>query len=198
MIIQSLEQKTRLALATVLIAVVGSAVVSIVTILGAFRYVQNERANIYVVDGNIPFLAQRTKYEAKFEMEAEAHIQKFHDYFFTLPPDEKTIEYQGKRSLYLGDESVLKQRKALEESGFYSEMVASSAFSTLICDSIQFNKDTRDFKFFGTQLIQRPTNTETRSLITSGKIVNSARSHNNVHGLLITNWKILQNNLISE
>ena len=61
MLIQSLEQKTRLALTTVLLTVIGSTVICACCIFYCAKLVTEERNQIYVLDGDIPFLAERSK-----------------------------------------------------------------------------------------------------------------------------------------
>ena len=193
MLIQSLEQKTRLALMTVLLTIVGCTVICIA--LGAYTYklISEERSQIYVLDGDIPFLAQRAKLEANFTMEAKAHIQLFHHYFFTLPPDDKYIEWTMNKAMYMADGSALKQKRAMQETGFFNDIVSSSATCTIMCDSINFEEKTRKFTYYGTQTIRRPSKTLRRSLVTTGNIENTERTENNPHGLLIVRWKTLKN-----
>ena len=76
MLIQNLEKKTRLALATVVFTVIGSTLLCIFTIFYAFNILQEERNQIYVLDGDIPFLAQRAKLETNFIMEAKACFRR--------------------------------------------------------------------------------------------------------------------------
>jgi hypothetical protein len=85
MLIQSLESKTRLALMTVLLTIIGNVVICGTLVVYGAKVLTEERNQVYVLDGNIPFLAQRSQQEANFVMEAKAHIQLFHQYFFTLP-----------------------------------------------------------------------------------------------------------------
>lgn len=92
MIIQSLEQKTRLAMTTVLISVAGSVVLCGIVLFWCFNMVTRERNQIYILDGEIPFLAQRAQLETTFKIEAEAHINQFHQFFFNLPPDNEYIQ----------------------------------------------------------------------------------------------------------
>lgn len=193
MLIQSLEQKTRLAMMTVLITVVGCTVVCLGLFAYGYKIISEERSQIYVIDGDIPFLAERTKQEANFVMEAKAHIQLFHHYFFTLPPDEKYIEWTVGKAMYMADASALKQKKAMEETGFFSDIVSSTATCTIVCDSINFDEKSRKFMYYGTQTIRRPSKTIHRQLITTGYIQNSIRTENNPHGLVITRWKTLKN-----
>lgn len=193
MLIQSLEQKTRLALMTVLLTVIGSVVVCGLTVFYCTRLVAQERSQIYILDGDIPFLAERSLQEANFVMEAKAHIQLFHQYFFTLPPDDDYIKWSLGKALYMADGTAMKQKQAMEENGFYSDIISSSAVCTIKCDSIQFNEHEKKFKYFGTQLIKRRSRDLKRSIITVGEIENVPRTQNNPHGLLITNWRTLEN-----
>ena len=193
MLIQSLEQKTRLALMTVLLTVIGSVVVCGLTVFYCTRLVEQERSQIYILDGDIPFLAERSLQEANFVMEAKAHIQLFHQYFFNLPPDDDYIKWTLGKALYMADGTAMKQKQAMEENGFYSDIISSSAVCTIKCDSIQFDEHEKKFKYFGTQLIKRRSRDLKRSIITVGEIENVPRTQNNPHGLLITNWRTLEN-----
>lgn len=193
MLIQSLEQKTRLALMTVLITVIGCVVICGFTVIKCMSLVESERSQIYILDGDIPFLAERAQLEENFVMEAKAHVQLFHHYFFNLPPDDAYIKWTVGKAMYMADGSALKQHQALNEKGFYSDIVSSSAVCMIKCDSINFDEHEKTFTYYGTQLIKRRTREQLRSLITTGKIETVPRTQNNPHGLMITNWKTLEN-----
>jgi conjugative transposon TraK protein len=193
MLIQSLEQKTRLALTTVILTVVGCAAICIFTIYQSARLVSKERSQIYTLDRDIPFLAERSLQEANFVMEAKAHIQLFHQYFFNLPPDDDYIKWTLGKAMYMADGTAMKQKQAMEENGFYSDIISSSAVCTIKCDSIKLDEHARKFKYYGTQLIKRRSRDLRRSIITVGELENVPRTQNNPHGLLIINWRTLEN-----
>lgn len=193
MLIQSLEQKTRLALMTVVMAVAGCVTICGITVYYCSKLVTEERSQIYVIDGDIPFLAERSKQEANFAMEAKAHIQLFHQYFFNLPPDDDYIKWTLGKAMYMADGTAMKQKQAMEENGFYSDVISSSAVCTIICDSIQLNEHERKFTYYGTQLIKRRSRDMRRSIVTVGELVNVPRTRNNPLGLLIVNWRTLEN-----
>ena len=197
MLIQSLEQKTRLALTTVVLMDVSSMVACGLCLYWCVGLVKEERSQIYVLDGDIPFLAQRTKAEADFVMEAKAHIRLFHQYFFNLPPDDDYIKWTLGKAMYMADGTALKQKQAMDENGFYSDIVSSSAVCTVVCDSITLDEQTRQFKYYGTQLIHRRSRDMKRSLITAGQLESVPRTRNNPHGLLITKWRTLENKDLS-
>ena len=121
------------------------------------------------------------------------NIEKFHQYFFNLPPDNDYIKWTVGKAMYMADGTALKQKQALDENGFYSDIISSSAVCTIICDSIQFDEHTRKFSYYGTQIIKRRTRDLKRSLLTTGFIENVPRTQNNPHGLMITNWRTLEN-----
>jgi conjugative transposon TraK protein len=193
MLIQSLERKTRLALMTVLFTIVGNVVICGMLIAYGAKVLSEERNQVYVLDGDIPFLAQRSQEEANFVMEAKAHIQLFHQYFFTLPPDDDYIKWTLGKAMYMADGTAIKQKEAMEENGFFSDIVSSSATCTIMCDSIRLDEHSRKFTYYGTQSIRRRTKKIRRTLITTGALENVPRTQNNPHGLLITHWRTLKN-----
>ncbi len=178
---------------TVLAAVAGCTLICGFTIITCLNMVNKERQQIYVLDGDIPFLAERAQLEANFTMEARAHIQLFHQYFFNLPPDNDYIKWTVGKAMYMADGTALKQKQALDENGFYSDIISSSAVCTIICDSINFDEHERKFTYYGTQLIKRRTRDLKRTMVTTGYIENVPRSQNNPHGLMITNWRTIEN-----
>lgn len=178
---------------TVLISVAGSVVLCGIVLFWCFNMVTRERNQIYILDGEIPFLAQRAQLETTFKIEAEAHINQFHQFFFNLPPDNEYIQYTIGKAMYLADASALKQKQAMTENGFYSDIVSSSAVCSIMCDSISLNQETLEFTYYGKQLIKRRTSQIRRSMITTGKLQSVPRSKNNPHGLLICNWRTLEN-----
>lgn len=117
MLIESLAQKTKLALMTVLATIGGCAVICGFTVWCCISLVTKEREQIYILDGDIPFLAQRAQLEANFTMEAKAHIQLFHQYFFNLPPDNDYIKWTVGKAMYMADGTALKQKQAMDENG---------------------------------------------------------------------------------
>lgn len=193
MVIEKLETKIKLAGFISLIAIVISAMVSVVVFFISTQMVNEARKTIYVLDGNVPILATQTNQEVNIEIEAKSHIQTFHQLFFSLPPDDEYINYTIEKAMYLIDESGLKQKNALQEKGFYAGIMAQSASFSIMCDSILFNKEEMSFKYFGTQRIERKTSIVKRQLITEGKLRQITRTNNNPHGLIICDYKTVIN-----
>ena len=193
MLIESLEKKTRLAMVTVMLALGASTVICAACFYFCTSLVREQQNQVYVLDGTIPFMAERSKNEMTFNIEAKAHIQLFHQYFFDLSPDDEYLKWTFSKAMYLADESALRQKQAIEETGFYSQLLSSSAVETIICDSIKLNEEEMSFTYYGTQMIERRTNSIRRSITTVGRLQNVPRTQNNPHGLMITNWRTLEN-----
>ena len=199
MIIKNIEAKVRLA--TFIAG--GSFLVSIVIVLlvslFAFRQVQNARKRVYVLDANYaPMVARQTDVQLNRTAEYKAHVNLFHTLFFSLTPDDRFIEYQMKRAMYLIDQTGALQYNNLKENGFFSSILSSSAVLTLRTDSIIVDPARKYFRYYGKQKIDRSSSTIIRSLITEGYLRDlPIRSENNPHAVLITRWKTLENKDLS-
>lgn len=128
-------------------------------------------------------------------VEARDHVKMFHHYFFTLDPDDKVIESNINKALYLADASAKQQYDNLKENGYYSNLISGNISQELQVDSIEININVYPFyfRFKGQQKIIRPTTIITRSLVTEGYLRNVSRSDNNSHGFLIERWRTLEN-----
>lgn len=193
MVIKNLENKIKLVLVICLMFLGGCVVISVFSIMTARGMVNDAHNKIYVLDGNVPILVQRTTMDESLDIEAKSHVEMFHYYFFTLAPDEKYIKYTMDKCLYLVDESGLAQYNALKEKGFYSSIMGTSSIFSIYCDSIDFNKETMEFTYYGRQRIERRTSVLMRRLVTAGKLRRVPRTENNPHGLLIINWHTVLN-----
>ncbi|RZM29903.1 MAG: conjugative transposon protein TraK [Pedobacter sp.] len=193
--IKNIEAKVRLA--TFLSAgsfVMAGTIVLIVSFF-TYRQVSDARKSVYVLDANsVPLLARQTNLQMNRAAEYRSHVNLFHSLFFSLTPDDKYIEYQMKKAMYLVDESGALQYNNLKEKGFFNSILSSSAVLTLQTDSIFIDDVRKYFRYYGRQKIDRRSSTIIRSLVTEGYLKDlEIRSDNNPHAVLITRWKTLEN-----
>lgn len=193
MVIKNLENKIKLVIIVCAMVVLGCAVISVSSMVIARGMVDDAHKKIYVLDGNVPILVQRTTMDETLDVEARNHVELFHYYFFTLAPDDKYIKYTLDKAMYLVDETGLAQYNALKEKGFYNNIMGTSAVFSIFCDSINLDMEKMQFTYYGRQRIERRTNILMRQLVTAGELKRVPRSENNPHGLLITNWRTLLN-----
>ena len=193
MVIKNLENKIKLVGIICTFFLTGCIIISLGSIWTARGMVVDAQQKIYVLDGNVPVLVERTTMDETLDVEAKSHVERFHHLFFTLAPDDKYINYTMSKAMYLVDETGLAQYNTLKEKGFYNNIMGTSAVFSIFCDSISFDQEKMEFTYFGRQRIERRTNILTRELVTAGRLKRVPRTENNPHGPLITNWRTLLN-----
>ena len=150
---------------------------------------------VYILAGDKALEAYSSGRKDNVPVEAKDHVTMFHQYFFTLDPDDKVIDANLAKAMYLADRSAKKQYDNLKETGYYSNIISGNISQKIYVDSVMV--DTRQqpyyFKCFATMRIIRPNSIVTRNLITEGFLRNVARSDHNPHGFLIERWSTLEN-----
>ncbi|MGO3307653.1 MAG: conjugative transposon protein TraK [Sphingobacterium sp.] len=192
-IIKNIESKIKMATLLSVLSFVVSLTIVITNLIYSNKQVADARKTIYILDKGTPILAKQTDQQVNRPVEYKAHVDLFHSLFFTMTPDDKYIEYQMNKAMYLVDESGMQQYNNLKEKGFFSQIMSSSAVLTIETDSIQLDVPNRYFKFYGKQRIDRRTSFIIRSLVTEGYLEDVPRSQNNPHGIIIQRWRTLEN-----
>lgn len=192
-IIKNIESKIKMATLVSVLSFTVSLAIVIGVILFTSRQMSEARKTIYILDKGTPILAKQTDQHVNRPVEYKAHVDLFHSLFFTLTSDDKYIQYQMKKAMYLVDESGIQQYNNLKEKGLFSQIMSSSAVLTIETDSIQLDIPKRYFKYYGKQRIERRTSYVIRSLVTEGYLQDVPRSQNNPHGIIIHRWRTLEN-----
>lgn len=197
MLVKSIEQKIKInkviSIATIFFAVI----VVIAGFFYSYKLVEDSRKSIYIIDNGVPILVKQTDELLNRPVEYKSQIELFHRLFFTLPPDDKYIKENIEKSLYIIDDTGKKEYTNLREKGFYNQLVSSSSMMTIQTDSIKVDNVGKKFIYFGRQMINRKTAIIIRKLVTEGNFIDVTRTPNNAHGVLLQNWKILDNSEIS-
>jgi conjugative transposon TraK protein len=196
-LIKNIEGKIKLSLAVSFGAFITAIIISTISFSYARRMINEEKRQIYVLNNNIPLVATKENVLDNRQAEYKAHIAAFHDFFFSYPPDNEYIESQLKKAMYLVDASGAQQYNTLKEKGFFNTIVSTSSTITLSMDSINLDMNSMHWVYYGKEKIDRPSMTVVRSLVTEGNIKDIPRSFNNPHGVLITNWKTIDNKDLS-
>ncbi|MBZ4187614.1 conjugative transposon protein TraK [Niabella sp. 3A5MI-3] len=175
-------------------------VVGVMLLCGYIVYRTNvtlttNKGKVYVmVNGK---LIEAVAMERNIPVELRDHIRTFHTLFFTLSPDEKAIQTQISKALYLADGSARREYQNLKEAGYYNNIISGNISQTIDIDSIELDMSITPYRFrcLGRQYITRPTSVLTRSIVTQGYVrTGMLQSDNNSHGFLIERWEIVSNN----
>lgn len=157
--------------------------------------VQDSRSKVYVLDNGAAFSATMKSSAVTRSDEIRDHLQSFHDLFFNLPPDLKMIEANVERALNFADKSAYKYYDNLRESGFYKNLVNADAFQQIAVDSVKINVGVYPYqaRVFCSQWITRSSNMSRFALVTQCRLMEVPRSPKNLHGLMITEFEVVEN-----
>jgi conjugative transposon TraK protein len=165
----------------------------------SYNLVGSTQQKIYVLVNGKALEAYASDRKDNIAVEARDHIKVFHQLFFTLSPDDKVINENISKALYLADMSAKREYDNLKENSYYSNIISGNVNQTIQVDSVHLdiNQYPFYFKCYAVEQITRTTSIVNRSLITDGYLRNVSRSDNNSHGFLIERWKTLENKDLS-
>ena len=175
--------------------VAGCIIISIFIAYKSYQLASQSQQKIFILANGKALEAYSADRKDNIPVEAKDHVKMFHHFFFTLDPDEKVIQSNINKALYMADGSAKQQYDNLKENGYYSNVVSGNISQEIQMDSITINTDVYPFyfRYKGVQRIIRPTTIVTRTLITEGYLRNVSRSDNNSHGFLVEKWRTLEN-----
>lgn len=154
---------------------------------------------VYILASGKALEAFASDRKENIPVEARDHIRSFHQCFFTLDPDEKVINTNITRALYLADGSAKRLYDNLTESGYYAGIISGNISQEITVDSIALDMGSYPwyFRCYATQHIIRTSSIVTRDLVTEGWLRSVSRSDNNPHGFLIERWNTIENRDLS-
>lgn len=194
--LQNIETSFKQIRLYAIVFVVLCAGVSGYAVWHSYRFAEQQREKIYVLDnGKSLMLALAQDASLNRPVEAKEHTRRFHELFFTLAPDKKAIEQNMNRAFYLSDKSAYNYYKDLAEKGYYNRIISGNINQRIEIDSLHcdFNSYPYTVKTYARQFIIRSSNITERSLITSCKLINSVRSDNNPQGFTLSDFIIEEN-----
>jgi conjugative transposon TraK protein len=192
---KNIESSFQLIRGTCMAAIIGCFCFGSYLFYAETKAVERAQQRLYILASGKVLEAMASNRKDNIPVEARDHIRTFHILFFTLDPDERVIDGNIGRAVYLADASADKVYKNLKEAGYYSDVISNNITQRVQIDSVFVNTDSYPYYFrcYGAETITRPTSVVTRELLTEGYLRDVERSDNNPHGFLIVNWKILSN-----
>src|SRR5476649_1533148 len=98
--------------------------ISCFAIYKSYQSSDNYKQHIYILANGKALEAIASDRKQNTPVEARDHIKVFHEDFFTLEPDDKQIQANIGKALYLADESAKRQFDNLRESGYYNNLIS--------------------------------------------------------------------------
>lgn len=164
-----------------------------------YTYRTNESAknNFYLLDNGQKLAAVRIKdHKRAVDILCDGHIANFHELFFALEPDLRLIKRNiEEKALYMGDNSVKRLYNRLIDQNYYEDIAKSGYSIEVETDSIyvDYSRYPFPFRFSGKQRILKNGNAEYRSLVSTGFLVETRSTPNNLNGLKIIHFDVQQN-----
>lgn len=178
-----------------MLVILGCVVICCFTLYKSYSLVALMQSKIYILANGKALEAYASERKDNIPVEAKDHVKVFHTMFFTLDPDDKAIQTNITKALYLADGSAKRVYDDLKENGYYAGLISGNVNQTISIDSVDVDINEYPYRFrcYATQSIVRPTSITTRRLTTEGSLRNVSRSDNNPHGFLIERWNIIEN-----
>ena len=178
-----------------IIMILACVVISLFALVKSYQATEFAQNRIYILANGKALEAFSAGRKDNIQVEAKDHVKTFHQYFFGLDPDDKVIQANVSKALYLADQSAKSQYDNLKENGYYSNLIAANISQQISVDSVvlDINQYPYFFRCFAMQKLIRATSTTNRNLISEGYLRNVSRSDNNPHGFLIERWKTISN-----
>lgn len=182
-----------------MLVIASCALICCYALYRSFELVAMMQDKVYILANGKALEAYASERKDNIEVEARDHVKTFHQFFFTLDPDDKVIKTNVSKALYLADDSAKRIYDDLKENGFYSGIISGNISQIIQIDSIavDLKEYPYHFKCFARQHIIRTTSILKRNLITEGSLRSVSRSDNNPHGFLIERFSTLENKDLS-
>lgn len=178
-----------------LVVIIGSIILCGFALYKSYRLVAKMQSKVYILANGKALEAYASDRKDNIIVEAKDHVKSFHQNFFSLDPDEKVIQANITKALYLADASAKRAYDNLKENAYYSNIISGNISQQINVDSVQIDVTQYPYYFrcYGTQKIIRTATIVSRSLLTEGYLRNVSRSDNNSHGFLIERWTTIDN-----
>ena len=162
-----------------------------------YRVNESAKNSFYLLDSGQKLATVRVKdYKRAIDILCEGHVGIFHELFFGLEPDLGFIKrnIEGK-ALYMVDRSGMRLYNRLVDQDYYEDIAKSGYSIELEKDSIiiDYSSYPFRFRFIGKQKIERDGETEYRNLVTTGYLMETKSTPNNLNGLKIVRFDVLDN-----
>ena len=111
MVVKNLENKIKLVMIICSLVILGCVIISIASIWTARGMVTDAQQKVYVLDGNVPILVERSTMEETFDVEAKYKMVVFYDSLSCSP-----CAYNN---MYIWNDFIEEVHKANERVEFY-------------------------------------------------------------------------------
>ena len=178
---------------------IGSLIFSFGIVVVAMLFYKNavigQKPQPYIMDKNGEIRKVYDTYDDGYEtISKKGCIEKAHELFFEISPDEQLIKSKITKSFYYGDFKGMYE--FYNSQNYYNNLVQRNAIQYVKTDSIIFRGDF--CRYYGRmKIIGQGKVSSEKKLITEFVVKKIDRSDNNLYGFYIENFKMIDNAEIS-
>src|SRR4051812_23927157 len=104
---------------------------SVLAISKSYQVATAAQQRVFILANGKALEAYAADRKDNIPVEARDHVKMFHQYFFSLDPDEKVIAANITKALYLADVSAKQQYDDLKENGYYAGLISGNISQTI-------------------------------------------------------------------
>lgn len=174
----------------VLSIVIAATTISVIALLLVLKLHNDALNKAFIVntEGHVIPLKLVDQKE-NLEVEALAHLELFHNYFYAIDPS--NYESNLEKALWLGNSSVDALYRQKKEDGVYNRLLQYSLVQKVLSIKSKIVLDSEPYSFETKTVfeINRGSSTDIYVLTTTGKLLRVDRNFpKNTHGFLITDF----------
>jgi len=133
---KNIDSAFRLVRSFTLVVILGSLALSGFALYKSYQLVTSMQSKVYILANGKALETYAADRKDNLSVEARNHVKTFHQYFFTLDPDEKVIQANLLKALYLADASAKRAYDNLQENGYYSNIISGNISQQISIDSM--------------------------------------------------------------
>lgn len=193
------ESFARLRFVT-LTCLVGAFACAVVCVALSTRRISEMADQIYVLDNGQVLSAARMSMNITREDEVRDQAERLHFYLFSVSPNRDIVQKNLEEALKISDRSVYEYYKDVDETGFYRRISQNSAVQDIVIDSVR--TDLRRYPYpvvtYATLTLTRSSKMTRYKLVSRCNMIEVGRNPENLHGLQVERFEVLENRLIDE
>jgi conjugative transposon TraK protein len=109
-----------------IIFLAGCVIISVMIAYKSYQLASQSQQKIFILANGKILEAYAADRKDNVPVEARDHVKMFHHYFFTMDPDDKVIQANITRALYLADASAKQQYDNLKENSYYTNLISGN------------------------------------------------------------------------
>lgn len=181
------------------VAIVSLAAVAITSMVLCYINMKSKEQLVYIFDQGHSLVAMQAEGGVPREMEVYDHVDIFHSLFFNLAPNSESIKHNIDLALNMSDSSVKDYYEALMERNHYQRLISENVTEEIRRDSIAVDVSSYPYRatFYGKHYMNRENTLTKYSFVSTCTLINTPRSVKNTHGLIIENFRVVENKEIA-